>query len=567
MGRATITGGGTDGLYTISVDYGEDERTALVATLTARQTALASQITAATTAQSTATSARLTALADLDSAIGTWNASDQEDEDKKALATAQATLAAAEDDLRKANNRLARLQLTKSNVDARIVELSALVLTENKSAWCADYTQLGTGEVATLDIGEKKTTTVIAPGARPPQAADGQFRHSAVQSSAQLYWNLAVTPGREKWLPTYRVGVITALNIDLNTCTVNLDSVASDQQSLDINQAEPITDVPIFYMTCHAAVFAINDRVIVQFTGQNWNNPRVIGFESNPQPCEAKRLCFLVQIFENSPIKNAAGSTHWGYATDTADLYPDVWLNFGGLSASIRAAQQSDFWSTAILVDYPNWPDLEPSKTGQAVPPMRYNYSQRIRFDIAWYQDTGVDEKFYAQENTGDYVIQTYVDNVVLSPVGGAAISHLQFGIEIKDYTDEGILQDENEGDPKTDFPIFSGTEYRQYTGPDTAYSPPGPIYGTPVSRDRQAISDFLTTYWDSPPATINVWINGGWVEYTFETIGIRPDYFEDITENVSVPVMSPDSHTSAYNVYPGLMMCVIYRQTDYGAT
>jgi hypothetical protein len=44
--------------------------------------------------------------------------------------------------------------------------------------------------------------------------------------------------------------------------------------------------VPIEYMTCGASVFTDEDHVIVEFEDQDWSNPKVIGFASNPEPCE-----------------------------------------------------------------------------------------------------------------------------------------------------------------------------------------------------------------------------------------------------------------------------------------
>ena len=41
----------------------------------------------------------------------------------------------------------------------------------------------------------------------------------------------------------------------------------------------------IVYKTCNAAAFIVGDRVVIQFTGQNWSAPRVIGFESHPRDC------------------------------------------------------------------------------------------------------------------------------------------------------------------------------------------------------------------------------------------------------------------------------------------
>jgi hypothetical protein len=46
-----------------------------------------------------------------------------------------------------------------------------------------------------------------------------------------------------------------------------------------------LTGVSIVYGTCNAAAFADQDQVIVQFENQSWEQPRVIGFKSNPIAC------------------------------------------------------------------------------------------------------------------------------------------------------------------------------------------------------------------------------------------------------------------------------------------
>ncbi len=43
--------------------------------------------------------------------------------------------------------------------------------------------------------------------------------------------------------------------------------------------------VPIEYMSCNAAAFAENDRVVIQFIENDWEKPKVIGFESEPKHC------------------------------------------------------------------------------------------------------------------------------------------------------------------------------------------------------------------------------------------------------------------------------------------
>lgn len=158
-----------------------------------------------------------------------------------------------------------------------------------QEAWCADLTEdlAADTEVGTIEINGEADTIIIHPGydgaAVYDQDRDGQLQPPELSTAAQAFYNYAMLPGWQKWKPTYRVGTITALDGD--TCTVALDAALSNAQSLDINQAETLTDVPIEYMTCDGAAFEEGDRVVVKFEEGDWEQPKVIGFESEPQPC------------------------------------------------------------------------------------------------------------------------------------------------------------------------------------------------------------------------------------------------------------------------------------------
>jgi predicted transglutaminase-like cysteine proteinase len=46
-----------------------------------------------------------------------------------------------------------------------------------------------------------------------------------------------------------------------------------------------IQDVPIEYMDCNSEAFIDGDNIIVEFTDQDWNQPKAIGFKENPAGC------------------------------------------------------------------------------------------------------------------------------------------------------------------------------------------------------------------------------------------------------------------------------------------
>src|SRR5690606_3124285 len=126
---------------------------------------------------------------------------------------------------------------------------------------------------------------VIQPGfegaAAYAPARDGALFPGLGQSGIQIYFNAAILPGVQKWQPRYRVGVIS--NIENDSCTVTLDDAKSSAQGLDINREKVLTGVPIQYMDCNGNAFEDDDRVVVRFTQ---NGPLVVGFESEPKRCD-----------------------------------------------------------------------------------------------------------------------------------------------------------------------------------------------------------------------------------------------------------------------------------------
>jgi predicted transglutaminase-like cysteine proteinase len=70
--------------------------------------------------------------------------------------------------------------------------------------------------------------------------------------------------------------------------------------------------VPIEYMTCHSLVFADDDQVVLKFVDQDWANPKVIGFQTDPESCDP---CLWAIFGESWP--NPSGATEFNIATKT----------------------------------------------------------------------------------------------------------------------------------------------------------------------------------------------------------------------------------------------------------
>jgi len=285
MGKATITGGGANGLYNISIKYDN-------ARAKARLDAINSQLdTLSNTSIPDALAVKNAAKAQHDTALGYLNdylnsvTPEQFDPAISGQLTVQAMKTKSVYD--EANKAYKKLVLQETALQKEKTKLQNAPEDEAAQAWCADFTENLTGDVGVIDVGyEDKDIRIIRPhaieGAGYNAASDGIISSFFNHTAHQLYTNRAYLPAMAKWKPRYRTGSITSLTGD--TCTVSLDPYKSSQQTLDINQSTSLTDVPIEYMTCNGAAFEVGDSVVVDFS-LDWATPKVVGFVSNPREC------------------------------------------------------------------------------------------------------------------------------------------------------------------------------------------------------------------------------------------------------------------------------------------
>lgn len=295
MGRAIIVSGGADGRYTITTDFGSTTRAAVLAGLQTNLDRLQIQLGQAIAAKNESDAKaeeRRTQLASLaNSHASSVSSGGGATSGDNAIATALeqvrtdwvlSSMLAGD-----ARRKVDAIRLDIAYIQQQLARWNSLQTSETRQAWCVDYTTNAAAgaSVATLDINGEGALTVIAPGCRAPATSDGQLRARQVQSPAQLFVNLAWLPAWQKWKPMYRWGTITALDKDANTASVSLAAATSSAQDLGINQSSSLANVPVTYMTCNASIFEVGDRVVVQFDGQSWGSPRVVGFLDNPRPC------------------------------------------------------------------------------------------------------------------------------------------------------------------------------------------------------------------------------------------------------------------------------------------
>lgn len=342
MGRARIVGGGTAGLYTIEPIYNErlyrrmrarlsqrlDELDAFITDVdqqlvSARQDASAAESDLANAQD--ALIARLREVAD-DPDLSTEDAASERSAYDQALGEA-----------RVAGQRVSALETSRSRAALERDELQARIgrMDDQKlsqvQVWCVDLTEDEAGEVGTIEVpGEPQYPMMLVPGARAPRPGSGWITPREWMSPEQAYFNAAVLPGWQRHMPTYRLGVATAVHYDANTMDVNLDTHLSSAQSLSVDQRRDLRGVPVNYMRCHAAAFQAGDRVVVELNG-DWASPTVIGFESNPRDCDEWPAFLNVNIGSRgsipsqlTPNLNSEGKTAYAESESTETDSGDV---------------------------------------------------------------------------------------------------------------------------------------------------------------------------------------------------------------------------------------------------
>lgn len=380
MGFATITAIVGDGRYSIEIDAGATLRTSLLAAATANVVRLESRLTTAEARVIAAEAAEAAAQADLDALVGSYIADPVAGRDPLfAMIGFITTL-----QIRHAPIRLARDAAKFELSEARrlFVRVDTVQDTITRDAWCVDYTTdtaPGT-QVATIDIPGDSNLVLIAPGCRAPNNGDGFLTARGLLAPHQAYFLAAILPGWQKWLPTYRWGTITAIDLEANTVDVDLFAQTSSAQRLGVNQAASLAGVQVEYMDCNSRVFEVDDRVVVQFVGQDWSDPRVIGFLDNPRPCDWPCInLFGSQYYFESKLASVMDLIFSGGATFEARMNGGAWVTLADrvapTSSELRKEYQFDNGGSpaplgVLWLDvYRTTPTTNPAAVGYGMPP------------------------------------------------------------------------------------------------------------------------------------------------------------------------------------------------------
>jgi len=192
--------------------------------------------------------------------------------------------AASQRDALRAEQRSKELRIAAD--EALVARIDALPPLRQMQAWCADYTEDLSGDVATAEVPAEIGNVIIKPGFEGANewsaTGDGAMQPTLASTPAATFYNLAMLPGWQRWRPTFRTATITRLDGD--TCSITLNAATSSQQGLDVNAQANYSNVPILYMDCNGGAFEAGDSVLVAFGG-NVKGPTVVGFEQEPKVC------------------------------------------------------------------------------------------------------------------------------------------------------------------------------------------------------------------------------------------------------------------------------------------
>lgn len=316
MGKARILSAQGDGLYSIEILEDRTRAESLKQRALQRIAEIDDELAALESEWEQARLAVDAAAAAQDQAIEQHQAeilaTGESSVDLQTYAQAVLEAAAARDAIR---TRIAGLNLERLSRQGWVDRVDALPPLRTQQAWCADYTEDLSGEVATAEVPGEIGTVIIKPGFEDAAAwnpsADGAIQPALAGTPASVFYNLAMMPGWQKWRPTFRIATISNINEDL--CDIALDPATSSQQGLNVNAQGSYSGVPIYYMDCNGAAFESGDRVLVAFSG-NTDQPMVVGFEREPKECGFWRQ------FSRLGTPSGAGTFTWDRTSYLRDL-------------------------------------------------------------------------------------------------------------------------------------------------------------------------------------------------------------------------------------------------------
>jgi predicted transglutaminase-like cysteine proteinase len=313
MGKGQIVSSLGDGKYTVTLQMNRERAESSIADMQYEIAVLNTETIPALSADVVDTGNGL------DTASATQNAA-IESGDASAISAATTAYREAMTAYRQALSRLRRALASKVSMQTRINTLqSSLHEDVTVDAWCADLTTDLSGTVATMEIPGERQRVLIRPGyegrAGWSGSEHGQLTPILSTTPAATFYNLAMLPGWQKWMPTYRTGTVSDVDEATDTCTVTLDGEVSSTGFV-VGDGRTMRAVPIEYMDCNAEAFSDGDHIVVEFVGQDPGDPLVIGFVDNPMACpgDTPMAC---PLYVELKFTSAGEAIQWYFIVDS----------------------------------------------------------------------------------------------------------------------------------------------------------------------------------------------------------------------------------------------------------
>lgn len=294
MGKAIIQSHLGDGLYSVKIQFDNAKVEARKSQITTQITEIDTKLTDIAARKADAYAKFQADLSALNIAIDEFN----ENPSEIAALTKTAYESRAAYDLIVSEERREKTKKTALEKEKQyLIDNCPAELTTN--AWCVSKNTTLYGATETIEVDYllnrngsqiEHDTGVWIPATQTqssPTPPTSILQHPMATSQHACWYNAAVLPGAQRDQMRYRVGTISELNKDWNTCTVIFDG----QSSINKFDGKTVPNLPIFpelidtvsatieYPPCNGQAFEIGDRVIVK------NGNVVIGFYSNPRKC------------------------------------------------------------------------------------------------------------------------------------------------------------------------------------------------------------------------------------------------------------------------------------------
>ncbi|MDY0071834.1 MAG: hypothetical protein RBR77_04210 [Thauera sp.] len=332
MGKARIISDRGNGLYLVRREYEDTRYQAQVAFLEQRINELnASEddLNRAIGERGEALEAASEALSEAQKALVEADQMNNGDE-MKAFEAALMTMNAIAGEIEGMRKQKDRVIADRMSAQQRLDMLMSADERPQELAWCADLSEGVQGEVGTIELpgepqrydvpvenaGDPVAVTMLIkpqdtqPGYKPDR--DGVLMPREWMTPEQAFFNAAILPGWQRWLPMYRAGKIQTINETADTCSVQVTAPAnSTAESLPVNQVAILHDVPAEYMNCGMTAFEEGDDVVVEFPERTWSSAKIIGFLHHPKPCKTGRFVWMPEGFHLFP-RNDEAPKGWG---------------------------------------------------------------------------------------------------------------------------------------------------------------------------------------------------------------------------------------------------------------